>query len=237
MGAVRRYRRLWSVACAALLLAGAGVGAVRSPVTFGAVFVASAVATAMVHLVVSRCRKRRRRASSDRLIVSALVGGSAAGAVAGLGEPLGVEAFAAGMVLLALSPFVLRSYARALTSEPMATLAGLGGWVSPPILVSPHRAPAPAVPDIRQYTDQHLRRLWLTSFLVLQARPRAQEAVAIVSVRQRYLDEFERRNPHGFEAWLACMAGASHIPASYLRHTSAPRSEIDWDELIRPQGS
>lgn len=231
------YRAAWLVAFAAAVLAGVGVGLARSPETLAGTFVAFAALTAISSHAADCYRQRRLRAPDRRLIGTALVGGAAAGAAVGLAGLLGVGVLALGMVLLAASPHVLPAYVRALTSVPVSMGAGLSAWMSPPACVSPQSAQTPAAPNLRLLTDQRLRGVWRASFLVLQRRPRSSEVAAIVEQRQRYLDEFERRNPRGFEAWLARGAWPSDIPGSCLRDVPTAGPGINWDELTRQQDS
>jgi hypothetical protein len=231
------YRAVWLVACAAVVLVGVGVGLVLSPTTLGGTFFLFAGLAAMSTLLGSRYGRRRLRVSRRRVIGSALAGGAVAGAAASLEELLGVGVLALGILLLSVSPYVLRAYVRALTSVPVSMAAGLGAWVSPPVYVSPHYMQVARVPDVRLLTEERLSGAWRTSFLALQSRPPTTQALATVEERQRYLDEFERRNPRGFAAWLASEAWASNIPVRYLRDAHMTRSEINWDEVTRQQDS
>lgn len=239
---MRIYRGVWGVVCIAVVGVGVGVGVIQSPATLAATFLTFAVLAAIATFLSSRFRKRRVRVTGRRLVVSAAAGGSAAGAFVGLGEVLGVGVLTLAVLLISASPHVLRAYVRALTSLPVSVATGLGSWMSPPAPVSPQEAQIPAqrtpiraAPDVRLVSDQRLRGVWRTSYLVLQTRPCASEVMAIVEERQRYLDDFERRNPEGFEAWLAVGASASNIPVRYLRRAPATQSEIDWDELTGHQ--
>jgi hypothetical protein len=56
-----------------------------------------------------------------------------------------------------------------------------------------------------------------------------------VAVRQRFLDEFERRNSSGLAAWLASGARAAGNPLPYLTESRVNTPAIDWDELTRGQ--
>jgi hypothetical protein len=57
---------------------------------------------------------------------------------------------------------------------------------------------------------------WRTSYVALQHRLPAHLGLRIVQRRQEFLDELERRNPHGFEAWLASGARAAGDPTRYI---------------------
>jgi hypothetical protein len=55
--------------------------------------------------------------------------------------------------------------------------------------------------------------------------------LATVEERQRYLDEFERRNSTGLTAWLASGARVASNPLPYLAKSYAERPVINWDDL------
>lgn len=229
---MRVYRVVWLVGCAAVALVGLVVGLVRVPATLLEVVFACAAVVAGSALAASRYRRRRRRGCARRVIGKAFVGGAAGGALVGLAALLGVGVLALGLLLVAASPYVIRAYVRALTAVPVS-MAALGGWVSPPVDVGGQYGCLPAVPNVRLLTDERLRSAWRTSFLALQRWPPTNQVMATVEERRHYLDEFERRNPAGFKAWLASQAWASNIPARYLRDDHTTQPEINWDELTR----
>jgi hypothetical protein len=67
----------------------------------------------------------------------------------------------------------------------------------------------------------------------LQLQSSADDQIVVVAERQEYLDEFERRNPKGFVAWLASGARAPGNPLPYLMGTRYDSPTINWDELTR----
>jgi len=70
----------------------------------------------------------------------------------------------------------------------------------------------------RDLTDAELCQAWRTSSHLLkkQGADLTQQA-QLVSTRQEYLDELERRNPAGFLRWLAVHAQPESDPTQYLR--------------------
>jgi hypothetical protein len=68
-----------------------------------------------------------------------------------------------------------------------------------------------------------LCELWRSSFVRLKLAPTAEERVVVAALRARLLDEMERRNGHGFAAWLARCPS----PASQPGWMAAPSSERD----------
>ena len=78
-------------------------------------------------------------------------------------------------------------------------------------------------------------RLWLVGCVPLAAVGASlgfvKSPVAVTFLRERYLDEFERRNRSGFATWLASGPLASASPLPYL--VGVPT--INWDDLTREQ--
>jgi hypothetical protein len=73
-------------------------------------------------------------------------------------------------------------------------------------------------------TDAALCAAWNASCRELRRSPSSWADLAIVQARQAYLDEMERRNPHGLLAWFASGASATGDPAPYVlrRGQAAP---------------
>ena len=54
-----------------------------------------------------------------------------------------------------------------------------------------------------------------------------------VEQRQIYLDEFERRYPGAFAAWLTSGAGTLDYLTPYAVRSRDHHARINWDELTR----
>ncbi len=78
--------------------------------------------------------------------------------------------------------------------------------------------------DLDALDDAGLCMAWRRSFLVLQAARSRADVLAVVQLRQRYLDELQRRCPQGVARWLASGARAAGNPISYLE--SRPRRSL-----------
>lgn len=70
-------------------------------------------------------------------------------------------------------------------------------------------------PAIRALSDEELCWSWRASYTALQTAPSG-ACVELVTLRQAYLDDLERRNPRGMRAWLDSGARAAGNPARYL---------------------
>lgn len=73
-------------------------------------------------------------------------------------------------------------------------------------------------------TDAALCAAWNATCRELRRSPSASVDLGIVQARQAYLDEMERRNPHGLLAWMASGASATGNLAPYVlrRGQAAP---------------
>jgi hypothetical protein len=79
----------------------------------------------------------------------------------------------------------------------------------------------------RALTDHDLCRAWCTSFDVLQSASGVEARARVVSLRQAYLDELDRRDPLGLSAWLASGARATGNPDRYLSRPGLDRPQDD----------
>lgn len=65
-------------------------------------------------------------------------------------------------------------------------------------------------------TTGQLCREWLDSYQALNDAPTAAARLRVVMARQRCLDELERRDPAGLQAWLSSSASAGGDPHRFL---------------------
>lgn len=73
---------------------------------------------------------------------------------------------------------------------------------------------------VRLLTDAELCLFWRISHLALQRHHIVAHQLKIVTSRQEYLDEMERRNPAGFARWLYSGARPGSDPTRYLHGTN-----------------
>lgn len=85
-------------------------------------------------------------------------------------------------------------------------------------------------------TDEELCAAWAASTDALRDRS-PERRRDVVARRQRYLDEFDRRNPAGLRAWLAAGDTTSVDPRTFLVESRSDAPSVDWDELTRGPGS
>jgi hypothetical protein len=235
---MRTYRMVWRVACGALALVGAGVTFSMSPPTLAFLFFTFAVLCGMLPPSTRKDYHDHSFQDRARLITSfALVGGTTAGAFVGFAVQLGVGALLLVLLVVVSCPYALSACARWFsTSAPSAAqidalTRGLA-YSSPGYIP----LPAPSAPsELATLTDEQLCQGWRSSFLTLQEQSSGPRLLAAVANRQRYLDEFERRCPRGFAAWLASGARAPGDPLPYLTGARVDNPSINWDDLTRGQ--
>lgn len=131
-----------------------------------------------------------------RLVLSVITACLAIVAFGGLAAVLGAGALFPVMMLLACSPPALRWY---------------GGLLR-------RNADPPARSDSSGVSTSELCREWLDSYQALSEATSATDRLRIVMARQRCLDELERRDPDGLQAWLASAASAGGDPSRFLNH-------------------
>ena len=73
-----------------------------------------------------------------------------------------------------------------------------------------------ALPDPTRFSTAELVQAWRSSHVSLRRARTVGEKVQVAARRQRYIDEFERRDRQGFERWLASGAQAGSDPAAFV---------------------
>ncbi len=187
-----------------------------------------------------------------RLVARAFLFGAGVVALAALCTLAPVLAFALGTAAVVSSPWCVDRLRRRFSTGSTASTGSTGStqWpsASPPSAVldvsgvqdregpvdprAPRSDPDDVGPEVtsvavRAMSDRELCREWRHSFVTLQTARNAQELVRVVSQRQVYLDEMERRSPSGLQAWLDSGARAAGGPERYL--TRRPRTDDQSD--------
>jgi hypothetical protein len=70
--------------------------------------------------------------------------------------------------------------------------------------------------DVHALDDAALCLAWRRSFTALDAARTPSDHLTLVATRELYLDELQRRYPHGVESWLASGARAASNPMPFL---------------------
>ena len=137
------------------------------------------------------------------------------------------------LLVLVSNPSALRVYGRWMRSLPTPSAAQLETLAR--VLASSGVAYVgfPPEPDPSRLTDEELCQRWRASCLYVGRRPSAPNLMHAVEQRQAYLDEFERRYPGPFAAWLTSGAGALDYLTPYAMRGHVDHAAINWDELTR----
>ena len=96
--------------------------------------------------------------------------------------------------------------------------------------VRPQGELASLLPPVVALTTSELGQEWTRTSAVLTGRLEPAVREALVARRQQALDELERRDPAGFERWLAAGSTLSSDPAGYVRGgplRGGPAAETD----------
>jgi len=138
-------------------------------------------------------------------------------AVTGVGALRGVTAASAVAVLGGLL-VAARMWARRTHHHPAPPVPDLGPEKS--ARDSEHRLPSTGVaPDaLDALSTPQLCLAWRSSYLRLHRATSGPATAHIVLVRQRMLDELERRDRAGFERWLSTGARAASDLSRYIGH-------------------
>jgi hypothetical protein len=89
--------------------------------------------------------------------------------------------------------------------------------LTPKPLTSEDRGEESPAPVVAGWTDEELCWAWRCSFSRVQRAGNAAEVARVAQERRSYLDEIERRDPHGFTTWMRDGARAGSDPRRYLR--------------------
>jgi hypothetical protein len=227
---MKLYGKVWRVANVSLAAVGTSIAFAESFAAFTALFVYFGALGMLLTLGFVAEYWERSSGGRRRLLAGgAMVGAGAACSFIGFASLLGPGVLPLTFLVLASSPYALRTCHRWLRvvqrSKCAEAFAHACAYVHPHYVSRRQR-------DVSTLTDEQLCQRWRASYLALmQASPREVSVIAVE--RQRYLDEFERRNRSGFTAWLGSGPLASASPMPYL--VGVPT--INWDDLIREQGS
>lgn len=189
-------------------------------------FVVVALVTAISHssLVVSEdTRPAERNGASWNTLDFAALSGLTVVSVSALAQISTSLALLVGATLLAIS-----HRARALLRMRYPGIACSA--VAPPAAPQPRPAvpqPRPPLPgrtdrDPALLSPTQLCDAWRRSYLLLDQARTIHQHARIVTRRQALLDEMERRDAEGLQAWLHADARPATAPDRYLRDTEPP---------------
>jgi hypothetical protein len=194
------YGVVWRLVCGVIVALGLAIGLAVLPgaVWLLAAFVAVVASlTAIVGYEPSSEDVTAERRHRVNLVLTVIATCLVVVTVGGLAVVLGANVLFVVILLLACSPPALRWYDGLLRRN-----------ADPPV-----RSNASGV------STSQLCREWLDSYQALSQATSATARLRIVMARERCLDELERRDPDGLQAWLASAASAGGDPSRFLNNT------------------
>ncbi|HSU35263.1 MAG TPA: hypothetical protein VLJ88_06360 [Propionibacteriaceae bacterium] len=170
---------------------------------------------------------RSAAGSPQQAVTAAAAVTAGCAAVIGLFMMLAEWALLLAFLFVVTSPAAARGYivlARRITAwrrrQLDAVTTVLAGTVLAGTVLEGPGQRLPSQVPVRDLTDVELCHAWRTSSHALpQQGADLTRQAQLVTARQEYLDEIERRNPAGFRRWLAVHAQPDSDPIQYLRPT------------------
>jgi MFS family permease len=215
------YRLIW-YAVATIL---AAFGIVFAVAVFGFAVLALALTGAVMGcsvLMISAGGEWTPTRRSQLKVVGA-IGALILTVVAGLGSVLGGPAVELVIVCAIASPWVLSwgaAQVSRLTAGPVDRRAPAPSTASDPTISKVNRPRTRQDADPHSMSNEDLWLAWRRSFALVNGAHTATERAQAAELRRRYLDELERRDPAGFERWIAAGARAASDPGRYMTHGS-----------------
>jgi hypothetical protein len=237
------YRRAWLCVCVGLAVVGAcaATNVLSIPASLALFGVAALpIGAVAINSAVGQDDGGTPLGTILRLVVwRSFIGGTASVSLIGWWPLLGAWTCLLAVLVVGGSPYAVRSYVRWGSQRPGP--AALAERPDSPDRINQvsrniDQPSKPAREELSSLSDAALCQAWRASFSKLRDSPSQLQRTRIVDERQRYLDEFERRNPEGLMAWLASGARAAANPSRFIMGTAGlSRHPIDWDELIPRQ--
>jgi hypothetical protein len=207
---MRTYRVVWAMCCGLVLAPLCLAGLIAGGLVVA--LLAAACVGALAALITEDGDRTSRAAWSGAGAAAVVTSAVAVGALATL---------SVAALMAATSPVVLRAVSRAVRRGHRTATA------------QPDVGEPPAVQTFETLVgaldDSQLCRAWRSSWEVLAQTTDVASRLELVTLRQVYLDELQRRHPAGFTAWLDSGAGPLGDPSRYLAgpgaDTTAPRRD------------
>jgi hypothetical protein len=231
---MKSYRVVWTAASSTLAVVGAGWALTSSPQTMVPLFIASAMLGAICSAAAACLRRGPRRNLLGSVVVSGCACGAAVVAVVGLAVVLGAGVWLLAVCVLLTSPSFVRAYDRWFASASTPPGAQLNAVTAALSYAAPGFVPIDPLLDVRLLTNEQLGQQWLASCNGSSSPRTVEQLMQASNERRDLLDEMERRNPEGFNAWLASYGQALGGSPPRLDQAHAS-SSIDWDALLHDQ--
>ena len=241
---MRIYWLAWLLMCTALAVTGLLTGLAVSPAALGSVAVAAVIVGAIVAFTMWCVTEPKPESSGAALVIrGATLTALATTSAFGLAVALGGNFFLVAICAVLSAPPLVGRYYRWLDSAPTPSAAQFGAAMGAAAWATPGYAPVrPGAPvgqgraigqtaQMWLLTDEELCERWRASCVDLPAQPSMIARVGAVLERRALLEEIERRNPAGFQAWITSEPRPATLH-THLRVTPISRAQVDWDALL-----
>lgn len=231
------YNKIWVAVGVPILAVGTALAMVENVGAAVLLFAFGAIAGAVIHLdredIVHAEGRRARFAprASRRTVGPALLGGLLLTGALGLALMDGQIFLGTALLAAITSPWVVLPLAGATRREkvPDYPLAGVVDiesaqrlWVEATMSMElvPSVDIESALAELPHLSDLEVCHAWRRSFVVLDSVSNPRDRLAVVQLREAYLDELDRRQPRALRAWLAAGGRAASGPDKYFRDAS-----------------
>lgn len=218
---MNQYRSAWLLLCRSVAVVGACLAVLIYPS-------ASAVALWCTGAVVGCVLTYARRTAADvpapkartmrKAGMNALSAGVAVLAVAGFTVVLNGWVWALILVAVITSPWAIERLLRHTPSSPDADGHPAPREAEPADVPDIPVQAATFAPSVQALDDADICQAWRGSYRWLEVAPTLALQAYIVALRQAYLDELDRRDHDGLEAWLDSRPRPRGGPDKFLHH-------------------
>ncbi|WP_433169191.1 hypothetical protein [Kribbella sp. CA-247076] len=214
---MRSYRALWTSLAAAVVSVGVILAiATASVLTVVLVFAIMALMLGTLSANLQLLDHEGQAHGSISLMAvirHGYLAGIAVVAFYGLATAIGIVVVPLTVLVAGTSPLVV-SWWRRRSSPPRSNATTEHGQGAGAVRAA--RCSGRPSCDLDAMTPAELCLAWRRSYVELQHTRTAEAMAGVAEVRRELLDELERRNPSGFDQWLASGARAPSDPARYL---------------------
>lgn len=90
-------------------------------------------------------------------------------------------------------------------------------------------------PDLKDRTTSEIGEAWVLTNLLLRRSPSTADRMHLCRVRDAYLQEFQLRDPEGFQRWIDdSLAGRRCRPDTYIRRETREEDDaVQWRKALR----
>lgn len=222
MNGVRIFWWALAVPIGAVGLAGAMISASVAWVLVVFVLMALALGALSANLQsIDREGRARGRISGTTVIRHGCLAGAVVVALFGLSILIGAAVLPLALLMAVTSPGALDWWCSRRKSISQPSVQNI-----PERRALPRDDLSEPTSVVEEMTDRELCLAWRRSYVELERADSARIKASIARFRSQVLDELERRNPAGFEDWLASGARAPSDPTRYVLRSKSRENRL-----------